>query len=394
MLSTSVKWIRNDMRGAPVINGNTPGSLIAALDALLVTGWGTTTALNVSVSGGIATATVNAGSSFAEHAVVRVEGATPSALNGEARVLTAGNAQITFATTAPDGEASGTITIKYASAGWEKPFASTNKAVYRSTDVTGARFYLRVDDSNGLYARVRGYERMTDADVGTGPFPIDAHISGGGYWNKSYVAGATAIPYLLAADSKQLLSAIAYAVSSGASYTTTAVHGFGEGLHLNPAGDAYATFLSASGGATFTTSSGVSGASVDSSSTGGSFFSRGWQGLGGAVYARPVPESGSIGSISGVDTSLGSAPSLIDGSIKLARMLLKDQGSPGILRSVIPGVRFVPQVLDGTIFPIQFALSDGAGDLVGRKLAAVFVGTGANSARTGTAFIDITGPWR
>lgn len=74
MLSTSVKWIRNDMRGAPVINGNTPGCLIAALDALLVTGWGTTTALSVSVSGGIATATVNAGSSFAEHAVVRLMG--------------------------------------------------------------------------------------------------------------------------------------------------------------------------------------------------------------------------------------------------------------------------------------------------------------------------------
>ena len=37
--SFSVSYIRDNMRGAPVINGNTPGCLIAALDALLVSGW-------------------------------------------------------------------------------------------------------------------------------------------------------------------------------------------------------------------------------------------------------------------------------------------------------------------------------------------------------------------
>ncbi len=112
MTSTAVKWIRHDMRGAPEIKGNAPGALIAALKALLVTGWGSTTALSVSVEAGIATATVTAGSSFTEHAVVLVAGATPAALNGEARVLTASNTQITFATTAPDGLATGTTPSK------------------------------------------------------------------------------------------------------------------------------------------------------------------------------------------------------------------------------------------------------------------------------------------
>ena len=37
--------------------------------------------------GGIATATLNAGDTFAEYCVVQVAGATPDALNGEARVL-------------------------------------------------------------------------------------------------------------------------------------------------------------------------------------------------------------------------------------------------------------------------------------------------------------------
>lgn len=398
MLSTSVKWIRNDMRGAPVINGNTPGCLIAALDALLVTGWGTTTALSVSVSGGIATATVNAGSSFTEHAVVRVDGATPSALNGEARALTASNTQITFATTAPDGVATGTITLKYAPAGWEKVYAGTNKAVYRSTDVTGARFYLRVDDSNGLFARVRGYETMSDIDTGTGMFPLDSQISGGWYWHKAASSNANAVPYLLAADAKQVLQAIAYGVSGGAEYAMTGVFGFGEGVHLNPAGDAFATVLSGSASSNSSLQYGaLSGAKSDSNgSYGGAVFARGWQGLGGSIFARPVPEGGDSTVFSGADNTLGAAPSPIDGSVKMVRMLLKEQGALGLLRSVTPGCYFVPQKLDYMLFAAQFALHDGGGALAGRKFAAIFLGFGGSygESRSGTAFVDVTGPWR
>lgn len=395
MLSTSVKWIRNDIRGAPVINGNTPGCLIAALDALLVTGWGTTTALSVSVSGGIATATVNAGSSFTEHAVVLVNGATPSALNGEARVLTASRTQITFATTAPDGAATGTITLKYAPAGWEKVFSGTNKAVYRSTDVTGSRFSLWVNDSNGLYARVRGYETMTDVDTGSGQFPTDVLLSGGGYWHKSIGANSTPVPYLLAADPKQVLQAIACGVGSSPSYVATAVYGFGEGVHFNPSGDLFATVLSAAGSSNNSHGQGgLSGALVDSSSSGGAFFARAWQGLGGAVYARPIPESGATASLSGNDPTMGDAPSPVDGSVKMARMLLKEQGlQGGGVRSVTPGCFYVPQVLNKSLYQSLFALHDGGGTLSGRKLAVIFVGSSAD-ARTGTAFLDVTGPWR
>ena len=98
----AVKWFSRDMRGAPTISG-TAGSRIAALDACLLTGFGPVTSTGVTVSGGIATATVPSGQSFAQHAVVLISGATPSALNGEARVLTSSSTQITFATTAADG---------------------------------------------------------------------------------------------------------------------------------------------------------------------------------------------------------------------------------------------------------------------------------------------------
>lgn len=54
---------------------------------------------------------------------------------------------------------------------WEKVYTGTNKAVYRAT--TGNRFYLRVDDTLGETAYIRGYESMTDVDTGTNPFPMD-----------------------------------------------------------------------------------------------------------------------------------------------------------------------------------------------------------------------------
>ncbi len=397
MASTSVKWIRNDMRGAPVINGNTPGCMIAVLDALLVTGWGATTALSVSVSGGIATATVNAGSSFTEHAVVRVEGATPAALNGEARVLTASNMQITFETTAPDGVATGTITLKYAPAGWEKVFTGTNKAVYRSTDVIGARFYLRVDDSNGLYARVCGYESMSDADTGAGMYPSAAMIAGGGYWHKATASNATVIPYVVAADGGALLHALAAGAAANASNTACAVRGFGDVVPMGPAGDAFACVLSCaatSAGASNVDHGALSGSASDSSvATGLSVAPRGWQGLGSAVLQRPLPMTGLLGALSGAADYFGAAPSAIDGQVKTAVMGLKDQGAQTPLRSIIPGVHYIPQTGAVSIFG-HLSVQDGAGALVGRKLLVVHVGTGANTPATGAAMIDLTGPWR
>lgn len=388
----SVSYITHTMRGAPVIQGNTPGGLIAVLDCLLINGWGLAAPQSLTVAAGVATATFASATAWDVGAVIEVTGASPSAINGRWRVATSSGNTLTFATTAADGTYTGTMGIKYAPARWEKVFGGTNRAAYRSADVTGSRFYLRVDASSGQSARVRGYETMSDIDTGTGLFPLDSQFSGGGYWHTSVASNATAIPYLLAADSKLLLPSICSGVAGGAAQIITAVFGFGEGMALNPAGDAFATVLSFSGASSSPAAGGLSGANGDSSSTGAAFFARGWQGLGGAVYARPVPEGGSATSLSGADSTLGVAPGRVDGAIRMARMLLKDQASND-LRCVVPGCHFVPQVLDNAFFPAPFALTDGSGTLAGRKLAAVPVG-GLVSSRSGTAFVDVTGPWR
>ena len=215
----SVSYITHTMRGAPQIRGNAPGCLIDVLDCVLVTGWGLAAPTSVTVAGGTATATFSGPTSWEVGAVIEISGGTPSGLAGKSRVATVVGNAMTFPTTAADGTYSGSIGIKYAPAGWEKVFSGTNKAVYRSTDVTGSRFYLRVDDSNGLYARVCGYETMSDVDTGTGLFPTAAMVAGGGYWHKATASNATSIPYAFAADSRMVLHDMASGAASSASNT-------------------------------------------------------------------------------------------------------------------------------------------------------------------------------
>lgn len=388
-----VKWMRDSMRGAPQISG-TVGTLIGALDAFLLTGFGTVTALSVTVAAGIGTATVNAGSYFDDFSVVLIAGATPAALNGEARVLSHTNTSITFETDAPDGTATGTITIKYAPVGnWEKTYSGTNVACYRSTDVASPGQFLRADDTGTTVARVVGYESMTDANTGNGPFPTAELFSGGGYWHKSIVASADSVKYALAADSRALLTAVEPGTGSNALYRCSNIRGFGDPLVLAPGGDAWATFLSANGSSS---SSFNYGALCGGSTYGPNGFTsvpRAFTALGSALFVDVLPFAGVMDGISGADTTLGAAPSAVDGQIKLSRLFLREQATGSPARAVVPGVLYVPQTgLPSIETPGN--IETGTGEWAGRKLLAVGTGRSANSTQTGIAFIDITGPWR
>ncbi len=391
-----VKYIHESMRGAPVLSGQ-PGTLIALLDAFLLTGFGVTTAVSVSVSGGVATATLNAGQSFEPYCVVLVEGATPAALNGEARVLTASSTSITWATTAPDGAASGTITIRVAPVGgWEKVYAASNKAVYRSTDPAGSRFYYRIDDTNPTYARVRGFETMSAVDTGTGPFPTDAQISGGGYWGKSYSSGSTPVPYDLAGDPRKVLVALASAVPGyGAAYASTPARGFGDLLPLSPSGDAYVAAVSVADSDSQANSSDAGGfVGSTQSSVSGIYVSRALSGLGGAQKAQLRPLVGASETTSGGDPTLGIFPSAVDGQLKYSRYFVRASAdNSGAPRAWVPGVLHIPQsgVLSGGVG--KRSKLAGSGELSGRTLVAIPSGN-LSSMPAGVYLLDITGPWR
>ena len=393
-VDTSVKFVTETMPGAPVLSG-TPGALISLLDALLVTGFGLRTATSVVVAGGVATVTLSSNALNANllHSVILVDGvAAPMAdLNGEQRVTAASTTTLQFATAVADGTATGTITVKSAPAGWEKLYSGTNKAVYRSTHVQSAKHCLRVDDAGTTTARVVGYETMTDADTGVGPFPTEAQMSGGGYVHKSSSADTTAVGYAFAADPRIVywcpMPGTVWGSDGG--YTSANVRGFGDPIALAPGDDAWATLLS-SVGSTFNDYSSLSGGGGELA--GALVMARALSGIGGAVVASAKPYVGSRVSRSGYDSeALGVAPSPVDGSLRLSRMYVGEgTGNQITPRAEVPGVWYLPYNNASSLLQ-RGTIVQGAD---GRKLLAIVTGAGINTTARGAALIDITGPWR
>lgn len=389
MATYPVKYITNTMRGAPQISGQA-GTLQAALRAFLLTGFGLTTALSVTVAGGIATASLNEGQTFAQGCIVLVDGGTPAQINGEARVLTSSNSAITWATTAPDGPASGTITIKVAPVGgWEELFPGTpNLSVFRSTDPQASGFCYRVDDSGTTHARVRGYEAMTDVNTGTGLFPTNAQINGGGYLAKSYSANATAVPYLLVADSRTLFTAIAPFAIISPTHQAAAVRGFGDMLPFAPGGDPYSVAVSCGAYADMS----CSGFGLDPNSASSIYCARSFGGIGGSTASKCYPYVGGEGAISGADGRLGGFPSSIDGELKFARRYIAS-GLSYTPRADVPGLLHLPHSgVYEVIKPGDTLLGTGA--LAGRTLWAIGANTSSDTKPNGIWLMDITGPWR
>lgn len=392
MATFPVKYIHSAMRGAPALSG-TAGTLIAVLDAFLITGFGQVAAVSVNVAGGIATATLQAGQSFDKDCIVLVEGATPAALNGEARVLTASNTSITWATTAPNGAATGSITIKVAPVGqWEKKFSDTNKAVYRSTDPQGAGFCYRVDDSGATHARLRGYESMTDVDTGSGPFPTVAQIGGdGGYWQKSYASGSTPVGYVLAADSRAVLACLSAGLAYNPTSTGVSVRGFGDMLALSPSGDPWSAALSVTeNNSTFHSG----GFEFPFSGNSGVYMPRDVSGLGGAVLTTSDGYVGTDFRTSGDDPKLGAFPSVVDGGLAYSHRYLACSTSNKAPRANVPGVLYIPQTGVLNLIKHRGTIA-GSGEFAGRTLLALESVMGQSyQAPQGVVLLDITGPWR
>lgn len=392
MATYPVKYVTNAMRGAPQISG-TAGSLIAALDAFLLTGFGATTAVGVTVAGGIATAELQAGQSFSKGCIVLVEGATPAALNGEALVLTASNTSITWATTAANGAASGTITIKVAPVGqWEKQHAGTNKAAYRSTAPGASGFCYRVDDTGSTHARVRGFESMSDIDTGSGPFPTDAQISGGGYLEKSYSQDSTAAMYALIADSRTLYVVTYPGTPLSATYASACFRGFGAMLPCAPSGDAYSDAISCANSQTHTP---LGGFNYYGASGAFLYLPRPFGGIGGSVRAQSCAYTDvGLGTLSGADERFGVFPPATDGALRLSgRFINVGEAFTGAVRAEIPAVLHVPQ--SGVASYVKpFDILEGGGPMTGRRLLAVGMNTSVTSPPAGICLVDVTGPWR
>jgi hypothetical protein len=159
---------------APALTPATVGSLNAVLSACLVDGFTPVSVTSITRSGSIVTVTISGSHGYKKYTKITIAGATETAYNGEWSITPVSASVFTFdiGAATPTTPATGTITATQVGAGWTKPYNASNIAVFlQPAGYTG--LYLQVDDSivTTSYAKVRGYESMSSATVGTNPFP-------------------------------------------------------------------------------------------------------------------------------------------------------------------------------------------------------------------------------
>ncbi len=164
---SEVIYYSSDEAGAPSLN-NAAGSLVAVLDACLINGFNQKNVTALSVSSGVATATISAHGYLTNRKVV-IAGAATTAINGLKKVTVVDANTISFdATGVADGVISGTITAKRAPLGWSKAFSGTNQAMYQRTDPAATGSLLRIDDSaGGVHANAIMVETATGINTYT-----------------------------------------------------------------------------------------------------------------------------------------------------------------------------------------------------------------------------------
>lgn len=200
-----IKFFESTDAGAPTLN-NAVGSMIAVLDACLITGYNSKAVTSITVASGVATVVCTAhGYANTYGKAIRIAGATPAALNKDTQIANVTTNGFTFLCPGvADGVATGTITAKYAPLDWTKQYTGTNKAMYKRGDVMATGCMLRVDDNTaGLVCRALMVQSATDIDTYTNSAPTAAQISGGlgQYWSKGYNTSAAA-KWLVVADEK------------------------------------------------------------------------------------------------------------------------------------------------------------------------------------------------
>src|SRR5574337_1895785 len=315
-MSTKEKFYHSAMSGAPTLSG-TAGALITVLDAVLKDGWGSVTLDSLVVASNVATVTRSAGIGFVVDQVVTIDGATPSGLNGEKRVLSVTATTFTFdATGISDQTATGTITAKVSPLGWDKPYSGTNLAAYRPSDVTGLRMYLRVDHTTALTPRVLGYETMSDINTGTGPFPTSTQMSGGLYWPASHTANGSAVNWVIFGDHAGFY--IGVQTNSAHTAGITSIFYFGDEIPKK-SGDAYSCKISGSGATLAATTSSTEDEAYSGIAKARTYVSRSVTQLGSSRAGTSYAPGLVANSFSGSSSQVFVYPNTADNSLYVVR---------------------------------------------------------------------------
>lgn len=277
-------------------------------------------------------------------------------------------------------------------AGWAREFQSGQVSVYRAA--SGRRFRLRVDDGGTDYARFLGYEVMTDADTGTGPFPTNAQVGGGLYCLKSNTSDSTARPWVLVANETALYF---LPLGAGTDWLTAPASGDGLSGHfffgdLVPylSGDNYA---SAVFGAVNTGTQACQLASKQSpsssfSANSGLYVPRAYTGLGTSVNCGNYAINDTTTSAVSGRGTYGPYPDPITGGMLITPRVVFEPGAPGgvLYRGRFPG-------LWAPLHDAAGAHADtftGSGDLSGYSW---LIAASASTSQLGRVLIETSNTW-
>lgn len=385
-MSTSVKYFDSEMPGASPLNGATAGNIIAILNECLVDGRGLVPC-TINVSGGVATATIAGGHAFQAGVVGLVDGAGTAAINGEKRITaTTTNTVVFLAPGVADGAVPGTITIKLAPAGWVKAYAAGNIAAYKSSNPSASGCYVRIDDSGaGLrYARMVGYESMTDVDTGINASPPD--IVGGWYIPKSNSSGADARKWIVVADDRRVVLMVAYNSSYPADYSPIV---FGD-LISDKSGDAWPFITSGFGDSGSVVDYNYGSANIVTHACLTISVAKSYSQIGSAVRSKSyIP--GAIGTTSG-DSSNPVGPSVVDNSLYVCPVLVQEgTATSAPVRGRFPGIYHLPQFL-GAGYANKTKVT-GVNGLAGRDLMILTYVSAFKGSSVSKFALDVTGPW-
>lgn len=170
---SDIRWFHSEMAGISKTD-NTSGSLINVLNACLIDGFALENIDTLTLSGGVATATIASGHDYRVDQYINISGATEAEYNGDWVVTAVSATTFNFEmTTTPASPATGTITSKVAPVGgWVKEYedAPAFKVVYKSTEVGKPQMKFRLQEdgtrNSATVVRVDMHENMTDIDTG------------------------------------------------------------------------------------------------------------------------------------------------------------------------------------------------------------------------------------
>jgi hypothetical protein len=395
----AIKVFHAGQAGAPKLVGAN-GSLITVLDAVLVNGYNSVKVTGITRSDNTATVTTDTAHGLLTGDSVVIAGADQADYNVEAVVSVVDLTHFTYTVAnSPDTPATGnTITATRASAGFDKVYSDTNKAVYRSRDPSGSRPYLQVIDDGttaggAREAKIRGYLTMSDVNTGTEPFPTPAQYANGLFAYKTATISNDARPWVLITDGKNIYF---QACMDQSPATMQAMGGyfwwvaFGDIISTR-ANDPYTAFLAGCHAANCQTNTnagwchnGFSAPAVRTANpqSPSCYIVRSFNQTTGAVIMNQMGHGWDQNGLG--QAAIFPYPNPIDNGFMMTPLLCM-QG--GVLRGRMPGV-FEP--LQGRCLN-QFDIIENVEGYPGRKFMALWLYALNSNSSTGMLMFDITG---